>query len=127
MMPKISIPDRDPVDVHIGARVRRRRTMLNLTQAVLAKHLAMSFQAVQKYESGENRVTASNLWRLAKILGVQVDYFFAGMSDEPVPKETAEEEWVALRAVKPLMALPSAVRDELIGFIRGLVRTIGQD
>jgi transcriptional regulator with XRE-family HTH domain len=127
-MPKSSPEDRDPIDVHVGARLRRRRAMLNLTQGALAERLGLSFQAIQKYESGENRLSSAKLWQLSQFLGVGVQYFFAGLAQEQhhVDPKAREEESVALRVVKPLMAFSLPIRDELIGHIRALARVLAK-
>lgn len=66
----------NPIDIHVGARVRLRRTLLGMSQERLGEALGLTFQQVQKYERGANRVGASRLFELAKALGVPVSYFF---------------------------------------------------
>src|SRR3954466_11198020 len=66
----------DPVDIHVGARIRTRRLLLGMNQETLANALGLTFQQVQKYEGGANRVSASRLAQVAEILGVPVMYFF---------------------------------------------------
>lgn len=68
-----------PVDLHVGRRLRQRRTLLDLSQQALGAHLGLSFQQVQKYEGGGNRISASRLYLLAQILNVPVGYFFEGL------------------------------------------------
>lgn len=65
-----------PIDVHIGSRVRARRVLLGLSQEKLAEALGLTFQQVQKYEKGANRIGASRLLRIAGILNVSIDFFF---------------------------------------------------
>ncbi len=67
------------VDAHVGRRVRERRNALGLSQEKLGNALGISFQQVQKYEIGINRVAASRLWEMAKALEVDVRYFFEGI------------------------------------------------
>jgi transcriptional regulator with XRE-family HTH domain len=74
-----------PVDVHVGARVRQRRTLLGMTQTDLADALGLSFQQIQKYEKGTNRVGASRLYDLSRVLDVSIEYFF----DDMPPKVAA--------------------------------------
>lgn len=69
----------DPVDVHVGSRVRLRRTLLGLSQERLGEQLGLTFQQVQKYEKGSNRISASRLFRIGRILGVPVQFFFEDM------------------------------------------------
>jgi transcriptional regulator with XRE-family HTH domain len=66
----------DPVDIHVGARIRTRRLLIGMNQETLAKALGLTFQQVQKYEGGTNRVSASRLSQIADILGVPISYFF---------------------------------------------------
>jgi transcriptional regulator with XRE-family HTH domain len=68
----------DPVDVHVGQRVRARRKMLGLSQTQLGKELGVTFQQVQKYERGTNRIGSSRLFKMAGTLDVPVAYFFEG-------------------------------------------------
>jgi len=70
----------DPVDVHVGSRVKLRRGLLALSQGELATMLGITFQHVQKYERGANRVSASRLYHLCQILDVPVSYFFDGFN-----------------------------------------------
>ena len=66
----------DPVDVHVGSRIRIRRLLIGMNQETLAKALGLTFQQVQKYEGGANRVSASRLSQIAEVLGVPISYFF---------------------------------------------------
>lgn len=68
-----------PVDVQVGRNVRRRRIELGMSQTALAQACGITFQQIQKYENGANRVSASRLWQFAAVLGVQVVYFFEGL------------------------------------------------
>ena len=77
----------NPIDVHVGSRIRLRRTMLGLSQEKLGERLGITFQQVQKYEKGTNRVGASRLQNIAGILDVPVAFFF-----EDAPGETASTE-----------------------------------
>ena len=72
----------DPVDVHVGGRLRDRRTLLGLSQGEIGARLGLSFQQIQKYERGTSRIGASRLYRLSKVLGVPVDFFFEDMPME---------------------------------------------
>jgi transcriptional regulator with XRE-family HTH domain len=78
--PKIGRPR--PVDVHVGSRVRLRRTMLGMSQGKLGAAIELTFQQVQKYERGTNRIGASRLYQLGKVLDVPVSYFFDDMPPE---------------------------------------------
>lgn len=72
----------NPVDVHVGSRVRLRRTLLGLSQEKLGEAIGLTFQQVQKYERGANRIGASRLYDLARVLDVPVGFFFEEMSAE---------------------------------------------
>jgi transcriptional regulator with XRE-family HTH domain len=68
----------NPIDKHVGSRVRMRRLMLDMSQTDVADALGLTFQQVQKYEKGSNRVSASRLQHLSQILQVPVPFFFEG-------------------------------------------------
>jgi transcriptional regulator with XRE-family HTH domain len=70
----------NPIDVHVGARIRLRRTLLGISQVALAEAIGLTFQQVQKYEKGVNRVSSSRLVVLANALDVSIPYFFDEMS-----------------------------------------------
>jgi len=71
------------VDAHVGSRIRLRRKLLGLSQQQLAEQLGLTFQQVQKYERGVNRVSASKLYETAQVLGAPVMHFFEGLDGEP--------------------------------------------
>ena len=71
----------NPVDVHVGSRIRLRRMMIGMSQEKLGERLGLTFQQVQKYEKGANRVGASRLYAISNILEVPVEFFFADMPD----------------------------------------------
>lgn len=77
----------NPIDVHVGNRIRLRRTLLGLSQEKLASLLGLTFQQVQKYERGMNRVGASRLWDIGKVLDVPVEFFYEDM-DSDVAKQS---------------------------------------
>ena len=66
----------NPIDVHVGSRVRLRRTMLGISQEKLGEHLGITFQQIQKYEKGANRIGASRLQEIARVLNTPVSFFF---------------------------------------------------
>src|SRR6185503_5060809 len=71
----------NPTDRHVGARVRMRRLMLDMTQTELANGLGLTFQQVQKYEKGTNRIGASRLQHIADLLQVPISFFFDGAGE----------------------------------------------
>ena len=111
-----------PIDQHVGNRIRARRNMLNMSQTELAVALEITFQQVQKYEKGSNRVSASKLYMISTILEVPVEYFFDGLpknnvkGDFPSPKKydhflTGRE---ALSLIKALDQLEPSARKRVI-------------
>lgn len=74
------------VDNHVGAKIRVRRVELGMSQTDVADKLGLTFQQVQKYERGYNRVSASRLYDLTQILGVDIEYFFDGFRDSDIPE-----------------------------------------
>jgi transcriptional regulator with XRE-family HTH domain len=83
----------NPIDKHVGSRVRMRRMMLGMSQEKLGDALALTFQQVQKYEKGTNRIGASRLQQISQILQVPVAFFFEGapVLSEGVPSEGLQE------------------------------------
>ncbi len=77
----------NPVDIHVGGRVRQRRTLLGLSQEKLGDAVGLTFQQIQKYERGANRIGASRLFQLSRILDVPISFFF---EDIPANLRTAE-------------------------------------
>lgn len=71
-----------PVDVHVGGQLRTRRKILGLSQERLGDRVGLTFQQIQKYENGANRIGASRLYEFAQILDVTVEYFFEGIDDQ---------------------------------------------
>ncbi len=84
-----------PVDVHVGARVRIRRTLLGLSQTNLGDAIGLTFQQVQKYERGTNRMGSSRLYDVARILDVPVRYFFEEMPAEVAANSPAQRRRTA--------------------------------
>jgi transcriptional regulator with XRE-family HTH domain len=72
-----------PVDVHVGARMRQRRTLLGMSQEKLGTAVGLTFQQIQKYEKGTNRIGASRLQQISNILQVPVSFFFEGAPNMP--------------------------------------------
>lgn len=76
------------MDAHVGSRVRLRRMMMGMSQEKLGEQMGLTFQQIQKYERGINRVSASRLWELGKVLGVNVQFFFEELAfgQDPNPR-----------------------------------------
>ncbi len=84
-----------PIDVHVGARVRLRRTLLGMTQTILGKALGVCFSQVRKYENGTNRISASRLYDLSRVLDVSIEHFF-----EDIPAAVAASSPAAQKSGK---------------------------
>ncbi len=99
----------NPIDRHVGSRVKMRRTLLGLSQEKLAGALGLSFQQVQKYEKGTNRIGASRLQQISKILKAPPSFFFEGApTGEPYPLVGFAEEHTPAY-VSDFMASPEGV------------------
>jgi len=85
----------NPIDVEVGGRIRTRRLLLGMNQQVLADALDLTFQQVQKYEHGANRVSASRLAAMATILAVPISYFFADLQSDGVELSVEDKTWRA--------------------------------
>jgi transcriptional regulator with XRE-family HTH domain len=83
----------NPIDVHVGNRIRMRRLLLGMNQETLANALGLTFQQVQKYEGGANRVSASRLSAMAEILGVPISYFFGDLRPEDAEISPEDQRW----------------------------------
>jgi transcriptional regulator with XRE-family HTH domain len=70
----------NPIDIHVGSRVRMRRMLVGMSQEALGEQLGLTFQQVQKYEKGSNRIGASRLYQISQTLNVPVDYFYDGLA-----------------------------------------------
>jgi transcriptional regulator with XRE-family HTH domain len=79
----------NPIDVHVGSRVRLRRTLLGMSQEKLGESIGLTFQQVQKYERGANRIGASRLYDLSRVLDVPVNFFFEEMTPETQERSPA--------------------------------------
>lgn len=69
----------NPIDYHVGQRIKARRKLIKMTQQDLGEMLGITFQQIQKYERGSNRVSAGRLWNLSEILNVPIQYFYDGL------------------------------------------------
>ena len=87
---------RDKVDAYVGARIGLRRSALGLSQSALAQQLGIGFQQVQKYETGQNRISASRLHHTATVLGTSVETFFPPVE---TARGVADDGWEAMRSI----------------------------
>ena len=82
-MPRVKTAGPSPIDIHVGSRLRKSRRMVGISQEKLGEALGLTFQQIQKYEKGVNRIGASRLQQAADILGVPVSFFFEGGTEGP--------------------------------------------
>lgn len=118
------------IDRYIGERIRRRRTMLGMTQDDLAAALGVSYQQIQKYETAANRISAGRLYAIAQRLGVEISYFFDQFDDgdegEAAPGGDIPHGG-RMRSTIDVAQRFAAISDpEVRAAIAGLVRTLGQ-
>jgi transcriptional regulator with XRE-family HTH domain len=121
----------DPVDVHVGARIRTRRLFIGMNQDTLARALGLTFQQVQKYEGGANRVSASRLAQIAKVLGVPIAYFFgdldpAGTTASPQELETRElmQRPEAIELVRSYYAIgDQRIRHQFLDMVKAVAQS----
>jgi transcriptional regulator with XRE-family HTH domain len=111
----------NPIDVHVGNRIRLRRTLLGMSQTVLAEAIGLTFQQVQKYERGTNRVSSSRLVDMANALDVDISYFFQEM-----PPDVEKQTPAMLMNVKKLPTLDQGkdpmARRETLELVRAYYR-----
>jgi transcriptional regulator with XRE-family HTH domain len=133
--PKTKRPN--PIDVHVGSRLRMRRMMLGMSQVKLGEAFGVTFQQVQKYEKGVNRMGSSRLQQAADILGVTVPFFFEGarggtyQPDGSAPSPAYVNEFVSsedgLRLIKAFARLPRpALRQRIVAVVREIAGDDGQ-
>ncbi len=105
-----------PVDVHVGARLRLRRTLLGMNQTTVGEAIGLTFQQVQKYENGKNRISASRLYDLSRVLDVPIEHFF---DDMPTAVAASSPAQGGGRAKKPPSYEPDPMaRRETLGLVR---------
>ena len=110
----------NPIDVHVGRRVRIRRVLCGMSQTALATELGLTFQQLQKYESGANRISASRLWQISQTLDVPVAWFFYGLDGEPFddPSHGLRTKRDTLELVRSIQACPPDVQKQLRGLVK---------
>lgn len=108
------------VDLHVGRRVRVRRVLCGLSQTQLADQLGLTFQQLQKYESGANRISASKLWLLSQLLDVPVQWFFDGLEDPAGAGDDMPTRREQLELARSLALLTPAVKSHFIKAIHAV-------
>lgn len=116
----------DPIDVHVGNRIRGRRKAIGMSQHTLGERLALTFQQVQKYERGLNRVSASKLYQIGQALGVSIGYFYEGLDEtadgrvEPGSRDTFFATEGAHTLAEDFVALPVSQQRVVTRLAHGL-------
>ncbi|MGH6931025.1 MAG: helix-turn-helix domain-containing protein [Dongiaceae bacterium] len=103
----------NPIDVHVGSRLRLRRTLLGFSQERLAEAIGVTFQQVQKYERGTNRIGSSRLFDLARVMDVPVSYFFEGMTAAVASRSPSRARGLAESKAEAFELDPMAKRETL--------------
>jgi transcriptional regulator with XRE-family HTH domain len=115
----------DPVDVHVGARLRQRRQMLSISQEKVAEELGLTFQQIQKYERGANRISASRLHQLSELLDVPLSFFFDGlpMSRTVEPRAPGSSDQETAELARNFEAIDDAdVRRRVLRMVEALAQ-----
>lgn len=113
------------IDQHVGERIRLRRTEMGQTQEQLAAALEVSYQQIQKYETGANRISAGRIFEIARKLGVDVNYFFHGLELGDPPAPPPLEHGGRQRSTIELVRKFARINDPNVrAAIAGLVKTI---
>ena len=115
----------DPIDVYVGGRIRMRRLYRDMRQEELARKLGLTFQQVQKYESGANRVSASRLWEIAAILEMPIPYFFPPEGREAQASDGPHDE-ESIELVRLYYSIADAgMRQQLFDMVKGVATKQG--
>ncbi len=111
----------NPIDMYVGSRVRLRRTLLGMSQEKLGEAIGLTFQQVQKYERGANRIGSSRLFDLARVLDVTVSYFFEDMSPDTAARTPSRIKGLGEARVG-LIAPDPMVKRETLELVRAYYR-----
>lgn len=117
-----SFHDPHPVDVHVGQRVRERRVLLGMSQQKLGEALGITFQQVQKYERGANRISSSRLFCLSETLDVPISYFFEGYSRSSRTDDNYGLGTRSLRLARYFSELSDNQRDAVFQLVKSLAQ-----
>ncbi len=109
-----------PVDVHVGGRVRARRTFIGMSQEKLGKHVGLTFQQIQKYEKGMDRIAASRLWVISLVLGRPISWFFEGIGKQKRKGDDLLAKRETLQLVRYLSACDPDVQKHLAAMINAV-------
>jgi transcriptional regulator with XRE-family HTH domain len=124
----------NPIDRHVGLRIRMRRKELGVSQEKLADCIGLTFQQVQKYERAANRVSASKLWEMARALHTSVNYFYEGLggvgTEAPpsnLPKDAVQDFLLTSEGLELAAAFPRIGAPRLRRKLLELVRILGDE
>ena len=109
-----------PVDVHVGGRVRARRTLIGMSQTELGKRVGLTFQQIQKYEKGMNRIAAGRLWQISLILGQPISWFFEGIGKQKRKGDDFLAKIETLKFVRYFSACDPDVQNHLAAMIKAV-------
>lgn len=129
---------KNPIDAYVGAQIKQRRSVVGMSQTELANHLGITFQQVQKYENGFNRVSASRLYEIAELLDVPLSSFFEGVEEvikkknkKKADKKTQDKAFVKAeefaktpKGIDAIKALASIKDPDVFKTIVALVKSI---
>lgn len=102
------------IDRYVGARLRKRRLLLGMTQQQMADLIGVTYQQAHKYETGINRISGGRLYAIARALGVEVNYLFEGFSSEARAFEVTFEQQMLLELTRNFINIPSRQQQEAI-------------
>ena len=115
------------IDVHVGQRVRQRRVLCGLSQTELANAIGLTFQQLQKYERGMNRISASKLWQISQVLDVPVQWFFEEFAEpkdeEDKRKESLHMKRETLELVRNYVAAPADVQQKFLSLVKSIANS----
>ncbi|MFI4950434.1 MAG: helix-turn-helix domain-containing protein [Caulobacterales bacterium] len=131
-MDKLRDPDTgpNPIDRHVGLRIRMRRKELGISQERLAESIGLTFQQVQKYERAANRVSASKLWEMSRALNTNIAYFYEGLTDlgdiqgSNMPRETLQDFLMTPEGMELAAAFPKIAKGRVRRKVLDLVRAM---
>ncbi len=109
-----------PVDVHVGGRVKARRTLIGMSQEELGKHVGVTLQQIQKNENGMNRIGASRLWQFSLVLGQPISWFFEGIGERKRKGADPLAKPETLKLVRYLSACDPDVQKHLAAMINAV-------
>jgi len=122
-----SAPMTNPVDVHIGAKLRERRQALRLSQNELGQMVGVAGQQIQKYECGENRISISRMWELARVLRMNMVFFYDGLESQAPAVLPARgdlnRDREAREFVRNYYAMPNSQRKQFFNMLNAVAKS----